>query len=168
MENSINNKEVKKNRFNVVDAIILLAIIALIFAVLYSFDPFGWFAPEGRENVKLVYTVEFKGVDNDVKDNIVVGEKAFLSSTPYVMGEVIEVKTQESFIWEYDEEKGVMTKKTLADKTDLYVTIEVKCTYEKGSGFVINGQQIVYGAEFDLRFGNFFGNAYCVGFDKAK
>lgn len=168
MENSLNNKEVKKNRFNVVDAIILLAIIALIFAVLYSFDPFGWFVPEGRENVKLAYTVEFKGVDNDVKDNIAVGENVFLSSTSYVMGRVTEVKVQESFVWEYDEENGIMTKKTLADKADVYVTIEVNCTYEKGRGYVLNGQQIAYGSEFDLRFGNFFGNALCVGFDKVK
>ena len=57
---------------------------------------------------------------------------------------------------------------TPADKSDIYVTIEVKCTYAKGEGYVVGTQQIAVGTPLALRFNDFFGKGYCVSIEQVK
>jgi hypothetical protein len=89
-----------------------------------------------------------------------------LSNTDYALGTVNTVRTQEAQVWEAVD--GEMVKKTLADKSDIYITIEVKCTYAKGEGYVVGTQQIAVGTPLALRFNDFFGKGYCVSIEQVK
>lgn len=165
MDKNINKPEVKKGRFNIVDALIVIIVLILIFSALWIFDPFNWFSANEVQDVNLRYVVELKGIDDDVKNNIKIGENVSLSSTNYVVGKVISLKTQESVAWEYDADKGAMVKKTIEGKNDIYVTIELNCTYENGVGYMINGQQIAVGTSMNFRFANFASVGTCVSME---
>lgn len=170
MENNIKNNEAKKGRFNIVDAFAILIIIAILFAAFYIFDPFSLFVPEGRQNVTLQYVIEFKGVDNDVVDidNFKVGETVVGMATNYAMGKIKDIKIEESYVWEANEEGTAMVKKTLANKSDIYITIEVSATFKKGEGYLVDGVQIAHGTLLNLRFENFIGSGRCIELKKVK
>lgn len=166
MENNIQNNGTKKTRFNMVDAIAVILVLVIALGVFFVLDPINLFSANGKETVTLLYVVEFKGVDNALKSKINSGDAVMLSNTDYALGTVNTVRTQEAQVWEAVD--GEMVKKTLADKSDIYVTIEVKCTYAKGEGYVVGTQQIAVGTPLALRFNDFFGKGYCVSIEQVK
>ena len=170
MENNIKNNETKKGRFNIVDAFAIIMVLAILFAAFCIFDPFSLFVPEGRQNVTLRYVLEFKGIDNDVVDinNFKKGEMVVGANNNYSMGKIVDVKVEESFVWEKSEDGKTMVKKTLADKSDIYITLEVNATFKKGEGCLVNGVQIAHGTLLNLRFENFIGSGKCIELTKVK
>lgn len=166
MEN-IRNTEQNRSRFNIVDGLVILLIVAVLFAAFYIFDPFDVFVKENEKDVVLSYIVKIEGVDGDVKDNITVGETVRSALTDYNMGTVTNVHVQNAHKWIQSEDSMTMVKVTLEDKYDIFVTIEVECVYKKDIGYIINGKQIAYGAPFELRFSDFIGKGNCVEFKLA-
>ena len=166
MENNIQNNSTKKARFTMVDAIAVILVLAIALGVFFVFDPFNLFAATGTETVTLVYVVEFSGVDNSLKSKINVGDTVMLSNTDYLFGVVKGVRVMDAKVWEAVD--GVMTEKTLADKSDVYVTIEVKCTYAREEGYVVAEEQIAVGKAFALRFNDYFGTGYCISLEQVK
>ena len=164
MEN-ITVNEKRRVKFNVVDAMIIIASIILIGAILVFTDPFGWFDFSNSSRVTLQYIVEFKAVDNDVKNHINIGESAWIASGNQEMGSIAGIESFRAYSWESDEEGGVMVKKPMAGKNDVYVTIKAPCVYVDGVGYFVNGKQIAVGSLLELRFASFSGSGYCVGFE---
>ncbi len=168
MENNTINTQNKKGRFNVVDALITVIILLVAFAILWIFDPFLWFSADTKQEVTLKYVVELKGVDDDVNSNIKAGETVTNASTKNAIGTIVSVKTRNATVWEYDEKSDSMVEKTIEGKSDIYITIQVKCVYEKSVGYTVNGQQIAYGTVLNLRLTNFNGVGTCVSIEEAK
>lgn len=170
MENNIKNNEAKKGKFNIVDAFAIILVLAVLFVVFYLVDPFSIFKPDGRQDVTIRYVLEFKGIDNDVVDidNFTKGEAVVGASSNNAMGKIVDVKVEESFVWEASEDGTTMVKKTLANKSDIYITVEVGATFKKGEGYLVNGVQIAHGTQLDLRFENFMGSGKCIELVKVK
>ena len=168
MENNIINTENKKGRFNIVDALIVVIILLIAFAMLWIFDPFLWFSTDTKQEVTLKYVVELKGVDDDVKSNIKAGETVTNASTSNAIGTILAVKVRNATVWEYDKESDSMVEKTIEGKNDIYISVQVKCVYEKGIGYTVNGQQIAYGTVLNLRLANFNGLGTCVSIEVTK
>lgn len=168
MENNINKTETKKWRFNFVDAFLVITLIAVCFAVFYVADPFNWFSAGEVREVTLKYVVEIKGVNDDVKSNVKLDNTVFSSGTDNVIGKVSAFKSEPSYTWEYVEGEPEMVKKTVAGKSDLYITVETKCTYESGIGYTANGQQIVVGMPIAIRTPRFTANGYVVSIEEVK
>lgn len=166
MENNINKTEVKKGRFNAFDALVIILVLAVIFSAFYILDPFGLFSAGTKENVTLRYTVEFKNVDDDFKDNINVGDTVHNATSNSPMGKVISVTVKPAFEWV--EGETAMEQKPIAGKSNVFVTIEVECVREKGIGYLVNGYNVVVGIPMDLRFSNFVGSGECIAITEAK
>lgn len=149
-----------------VDAVAVILVLVIALGVFFVLDPIGLFGGNAKGGATLVYVVEFKGVDNALKSKVNVGDVVMLSTTDYTLGVVKGVRTQEARVWEVVD--GAMVEKTLADKSDIYVTIEVKCTYAKDEGYVVSGQQIAVGTPLTLRFNDFLGTGHCVSLESVK
>ena len=164
MENITVNEKTRV-KFNIVDALIIIASIIIAGVILVFADPFGWFDASSSNQVTLRYIVEFKAVDNDVKNYIDVDETAWGASSNKEMGVIASIESFRAYFWESDDENDVMVKKPMAGKSDVYVTIDAPCTYVEGVGYFVNGKQIAVGSLLELRFANFSGSGYCVGFE---
>ncbi len=164
MENNINISERKRGRFNIADVIMILVILAIAFGIFRLVDPFHWFTTNEVRNVSIRYVVKLSGIDDDinVKDTVKNGVAVMNSATEYSMGTVESVKLQDATIWEYVEDSPEMVQKTIEGKSDIYITVTVRATYESGVGYEVNGQRIAVGTLLDLRLSSFVGSGYCV------
>lgn len=164
MENNINISERKRGRFNIADVIMILVIVAIAFGIFRLIDPFHWFTTNEVRDVSIRYVVKLSGIDDDinVKDTVKNGVAVMNSATEYSMGTVESVKAQDAAVWEYSEESQEMVQKTIEGKSDIYITVTVRATYESGVGYVVNGQRIAVGTLLDLRLSSFVGSGYCV------
>lgn len=168
MDNGINRSVLKKGRFNLIDAIILLISVALMFVLLWVFDPFEWFADFEKQEVSVTYVVEFSAVDKELADKISHGDIAINKQNEEIVGRVIDVATEPSYEWVPSSDESIMVKKQIEGKIDLKVTITVECTLEQGIGYMTNEKQIAVGSLFDLRFDNFVGSGYCVSMEASE
>ena len=168
MENNTKQSENKKGRFNIVDALIVIVILAIAAGLLWITDPFSWFSEVERTDVKLRYVVEIKSIDDDLAmsiKKIKFNQTALNSSGSIQMGKVQSVKTAESTVWEYDKSRGEMVQKTVEGKIDVYFVIDSDCVYEKGVGYLLGNNQIAVGSPVGLRFPDFVGSGYCVSIE---
>ncbi len=170
MENNINVSEKKRGSFNVADAVIIIVILALAFGVFRLVDPFHWFTTNDVRDVNIRYVVKLTGIDNDVniKDNIKKGMSVMNSSTEYSIGNVEAVNVRDASVWEYVEDSSEMTQKTIEGKSDVYITVTVKATFESGVGYEVNGQRIAVGTTLDIRLSGFVGSGCCVELEEIK
>lgn len=168
MENNIKNTEKKRRRFNAFDLLILVIALAVAFAAFWIIDPLYLFSADEKQPVTLTYVVVFRGVDDDVKNGMKNGDTVASGSTSEVLGKVTGIRTREAVVWEHIEGNDTMVKKTLEGKSDVYVTVKVDCQYEKGIGYIVNGQQIAYGTRLSLRLSGFVGVGECVSLSVDK
>lgn len=170
MENNINVSEKKRGSFNVADAVIIIVILALAFGVFRLIDPFHWFTANDVRDVSIRYVVKLRSIDNDVniKDNIKKGMSVMNSTTEYSIGNVEAVNVREAVVWEYVEDSPEMTQKTIEGKSDVYITVTVKATFESGVGYEVNGQRIAVGTTLDIRLSGFVGSGDCVELEEIK
>ena len=158
----------KGGGFNLVDLFLVILILVIVSALLVMFDPFSLISKQDSEDVTLRYTVEIKNVSNELKNNVKSGDKALNSATDYDMGTVVAIEPQSSFEWEYIEGEDYMSKKYMTDRSDLIITIDVKATYVKGVGYVVDGKHVAVGSLISLRFPSFTGSGYCISIEKAS
>lgn len=168
MENNIKNTEKKQRRFNAFDLLVLIIALAVAFAAFWIIDPFYLFSANEKQPVTLTYVVVFRGVDDDVKNGMKMGDTVTAGSTSEVLGKVTAIKTKEAVVWEYVEGNDTMVKKTLEGKSDVYLTVKVDCVFENGVGYTVNGQQIAYGTKLSLRLSSFVGTGECISLSEGK
>lgn len=164
MENNINTSEKKRGSFNAADVVIIIVILALLLGAFRLVDPFHWFGQNDVRDVNIRYVVKISGVDNDVnvKDSVKKGMSVMNASTEYSLGTVEAVNLRDATVWEYVEDNAEMTQKPVEGKSDVYITVTVRATFESGVGYEVNGQRIAVGTEIDMRLSGFVGNGACV------
>ena len=116
----------KKVKFTLIDALIIIAVIAVIAVVGSIFLPAKMSA--GGESTKAVFTVLLTAKEEDFANAIHIGDIVSISNkekdTAVVTG--VEVKPAESL--EYNSEEGEYIVQTIANKSDVYVTVEADAT----------------------------------------
>ena len=154
-----------KSRFNIVDIIVIVLALLLVFAFFWAFDPFGWFSsPEAQEPISLYYTVEIKGVDEELATLITVGDGVIDPKTSEVIGTVAEVTVRPAYQWKAG--KGEMVKHELEGKMDVYVKVSASAIYTAGIGYGINGTQMAVGSAVTLKTASFMGKGFCIMLDE--
>ena len=54
------------------------------------------------------------------------------------------------------------------DKINLLITVSATATYTEGKGYAVNERRIAVGEKLSVRFPDFAGEGYCVGFSSAS
>ncbi len=156
-------QEKKAFRFNIIDAFITVAIVAVLaLFIMIMASSFGVNASTDKENKTIEYTVQFKGIRAEFGDNIIVGNTVVDGQKRHNLGKI--VKVSEPMVYEtevYDEESRSMK---LAQNPD-YITVEVTVSAD---GYVDDGmfflkesdKEIGVGTYLYIHLPNFCGAGY--------
>lgn len=164
-------KQRKHAPFNVVDAGILLLLLAVLLVFVY----FVFFADhiplgdpaEGSGEERVVYTLEIRGIDNALLDSdlslpILVGEEIYHVNSSYVVGKVLSVSTAMPYM--------AATSSVTADgeliyaqhpmKSSFLIEVETTASFVDGS-YMINGKILRIGERFNVATPYFTAEVYC-------
>jgi len=157
--------KLSRGKFNVLDAIIIVAVLFLLTAIVLMIIPeFNMSAING-EAVKITYTVVFRNVDASVYDRINANENVTDADSGALVGVVAAAPESElSYEFVISEENGnPVAEKHHSDGLGMDITVKISATaiYKEGVGFTVEGYRIASGKEMNLRFSDFSGTAYC-------
>lgn len=163
-------KKIRGRGFNIIDVLIILAVLLIGAIVVNIVAPTTWFKEllSGSEKV-IQYTVEFTGVDRDFVDNINESDTVVDSVSKFSLGSVAAVDNNSHYrVLRYNEETNEGGYVTYQDKYNVLVTVTVTADYEEGVGFTVGDRRIAVGEKLSLRFPNYVGEGYCIGVTVAE
>lgn len=132
-------KQKQVYRFNLIDAILIVLIIAVAAAILYFVTgDDGIFAKAKNDSKsKVHYVVELKTVDKDYLKNIIVGDSVTETIRSGNIGKIIDIKIEPSWTITTDTETGEMKKSYYppinAPQTSEDCTVEVEDSEENAT-----------------------------------
>ena len=158
-------RKARGRRFNIIDVLIILAILLLGAIVVNVLAPTSWFKELLSDSEQVIqYTVEFVGVDRDFVDNINENDTVVDAVSKFTFGSVTAVDNDSHYrVLRYNEESQSGGYVTYQDKYNVLVTITVTADYKEGAGYSVGDRRIAVGEKLSLRFPNFIGEGYCIG-----
>lgn len=156
-----------KRKFNFIDFLIVLIIVAILGIVIYVFSP--WAQIEklwSSSDVELTYFVEIKDVDIEYIDSIKEGDEMINSVTKSSLGTIREIaKMEKAYVYDYVlDENGNMTC-VLSEQPKKYnITIKVvaDADFEENVGYTVNGARVAIGEMLDMRLPNYVCSGECI------
>ena len=155
----------KKGRFNLVDFLLVLIVLAILFVVIFVVDPFSinLFGQE-KEEVTLEYTIRIDNVESILINKIQMGDEVIDASVKSSLGYVSAVENDiphaEPY---YDVTEGAVSMKEYPDRYDLVVTVTAKAAFIDGKGYLVNGRRVAVGTPLYLMFPDYIGTGSCIG-----
>ena len=156
-----------KLKFNLLDALIVLAILAVIAVLLYVFV---WSEDRSVENlagtsaVPITYVVEVSGIHKDFADMIEVGEKPLDSAVKSPLGLITALETQDHYYTGTNLHDGTLVLSKVEDYVNLYITIETEAMPESYA-YTLNGSDLYVGKLINLSFDDIVCSGYCIALD---
>ena len=160
--NSGGGKKLRRS-FNFVDVLLILFVIAIVFVAVNIVSPRSLISNLRGDNMRAIeYTVELVGVDSDFVEKIKENDTVIDAVSKNNIG---SVKSVEDNVY-FELEDGVIVE--YDDKVNLLITVSATATYTETKGYAVNERRIAVGEKLSLRFPDFVGEGYCVGFSAAS
>lgn len=158
-------RKARGRSFNIIDVLIILAVLLLGAIVVNVIAPTAWFKEFMSDSEQVIqYTVEFTGVDRDFVDNINENDTVVDAVSKFSLGNVTAVDNDSHYkVLGYNEQTHAGGYVTYQDKYNVLVTVTVTADYEEGVGYSVSDRRIAVGEKLSLRFPNFVGEGYCIG-----
>jgi len=147
--NNISQK--KAYKFNIIDFILIVIIIAAVSLLIYIMLGNNLLA--GSENMKIMYTIEIPLIHKDFLTSahlITKGTKIIDSVRGYDIGEIQEVKITDAFSNTTNLETGVVERKQYPDHYKVTIVVKADCKKDKAK-YEVNGKTIMVGIRLDFR-----------------
>ncbi len=156
----------KPYRFNFIDVLLILLALAIIFVAINVIAPMPFIKKlQADQKLTIQYTVEISGVHeaylNKIKENDAVVDSVSKNSLGTVLA--VDYNNYHSELT-YDEESKEGKLVEYTDRYDVTVTIVASGVYNEGEGYGVNATRIAVGEKMYLRFPDFVGVGYCIGF----
>ncbi len=160
----------RARHFNIIDVLIILAVLLLVAIVINIVAPTSLWAGLNSGSTQVIqYTVEFTGVDRDFVDNISENDTVVDTVSKFALGTVAAVDNNSHYrVLGYNEELDEGGYTTYQDKYNVLVTVTVTAEYEEGVGYTVGDRRIAVGERLSLRFPNFICEGYCIGVAEAQ
>ena len=136
--------------FNIVDVILILAVIAVGIVGAKMFLGGGSSVDTAAETKTYSYVVMGQEVLDETADFPVVGGNAYNSSTSAYLGTVKEVATEQFTETVYDKDTSKFHKVPVEGYSNIYVTIEGPGT-ETEKDITVNGTTVKTGMELNVK-----------------
>ncbi len=159
--------EKKQRKFNFVDFLLILLILAIIGGAVYLFLPGSFINKTGKAKTgTLVYTVEIKGVDGDYLNKIHENDVVVDAVTKNTLGTVsaVDYNTKHTAL-EYVQQQDGTYEGVLSEYPNQYtvlVTITASADYVDQDGYFVNNCRIAVGQGMALHFPDFAAEGYCI------
>lgn len=138
-----------KKRFNLIDLLIIVVIIGVVF-VAWKYLSAG--TKTAEETV--TYKVNILKAEQNVADEIQVGDKIFDSVKNFEIGEVKEIVVTDAKESVYDEVNNVFKTVNVPERIDILITVEGNGKSDS-SGTVVNGYELTVGKKMYIKGSNF-------------
>ena len=150
-----------KIRFNIIDVLLILTIIAAgsLAAYFIMSGRVGQQAAVPQRQIQ--YTVLLTKVRGEFKGNIKIGDSVTDTVKLMPIGEVTDIKTVQTSIEIEDENAGRIVSAAMPDNYDITVTVTAEAAVSTGF-YMIGGYQIQVGTLVSLRVPDFTGVGYCT------
>lgn len=156
-----------KSRFNFIDVLIILTVLAIVAVIIYMTTQSGTIASKNEKTV--VYTLKLSGVNSDYLGLISEGDEVFNSSTGNSIGKITAVRRENTKLIG----KTIVTDSTGAKSIsvsqydnlyDVYVTLYVTASVDDRGIAYVDGCRILVGSRFYFRDATFAGTSFCTDF----
>ena len=146
-----------KKKFNLIDLIIILVVLAVAFV--------GWqvFSTERKtEGNEIIYKVNILKTEEYLVHEIQIGDKLFDSVKNFEIGEIIDVQVTDAVESVYDGEKNEYRTETVPERKDILLTVKgIGSTTNQGT--TVNGYELYIGKKMCVKGANFATEAVAWG-----
>lgn len=161
------NKENGKVRFNFIDAIIILAIIAVIGAIVYM-TVLGGGESAGTEK-PVAFTLKITGINEKYIETLTEGDTLYNSSTGDEIGKIKSFRTENTkFIGDSVVTDGSGNKSVSVSEYDnlfdVYITVIATASVDERGIAYIGASKLLVGSRFYIRDNAFAATAFCTEF----
>ena len=144
----------QKPRFNIIDALVVLAIAAVVAAGAWFFSQAAYEA-----NAYVYFTVEFRNQAEGFEDHIEIGGEVRDSVRNYFLGHVARIEVLPAHILNFDSTNNVFVLETIPERTDIYLTVRGR-GHESISEITVEGHRVTIGREMNIRGRGFVGRGF--------
>lgn len=157
------NKQKTAPTFNLLDALIILALLAAAATGVY------WFAAKASasaapETHRVRYVVECKNIRDEFTGCVSVGDRVTESVRLYDLGVVTAYEYRDSIWRGTDIIEGVQVVSDYPGRSDMYITVEATAAIGAAS-YNIGGFEMSVGSPIYLRLPNFYALGYCISLE---
>lgn len=152
------NEEKRKIKFNYVDVIIILAVVA-VFAFGYRFITKSSVRTSGMPD--MIFTFEVTNMEKDYKDNFSVGDEVFDAVKGEALGKIVNVETVPATTVLEDRAEGRFVMGEYEDRESVHITIKGTAT-SYGTDIMIGKQKIKIGEMVYVKKAGCVGRGYII------
>lgn len=155
----------RKLRFNAVDAILLIIIAVVIFAVLYIFvfsEDSNQSADSNFKNIQ--YTILVQNLDEHYDEMIKVGQPVTDGVEKKGIGTITGIQDTPMVKTAFDYIEGKEVDVTVEGKINVKITIEAQAA-ETDHAFTVDGCEIRVGEQYSLMLPDIYCVGYCIDID---
>lgn len=154
--------EQKKAKWTVIDTIIVLVVIAVIAVAGLKLGPILF---KSSENEKVSFTVMLQEKEIELAEAIKTGNRVTLSLTEKDGGVVKDVRYEPSERLTLNSIDGTYTNELVANRVDIYVTVEAECTVSD-TAIKTGDTAIKVGADIPVRGKGYAAYGYVITIDE--
>ena len=152
----------RKLRFNAIDVIILLLIIAVVYVILNIFVFSDSKNDTSAVNYKTIqYVVEINNIDERFADSVKSGQTVQDAIEKKNIGTVVGVQSTQykKNSFNYEELREVVSN--VENKISMKITIEAEAV-DTEYAYTVNGCEIRVGQQYSLILPDMYGVGYCI------
>lgn len=152
----------RKLRFNAVDAILLLVIAVVIFAVLYIFVFSESSNQTAQNNYKTIrYTVYVQNLDERFENMIKTGQQVTDGVEKKGIGTIVGVQSSPTVVTTFDYEAEKQVEEVMEGKINVKITIEAQAI-DTETAYIVDGCTIRVGEHYSIMLPDFYCSGYCI------
>jgi hypothetical protein len=165
------NHDKQKPRFNFIDVLIILIILAVVGAAVYLIASENA-AQRRAENANIEFTVRISSVDAEYLSSITEGQTVKDSETGAVLGTIRSVRTENAKYYgntAVPSESGyTISTSEYEDKYDVYVTISAYAKEDERGIYSVGSTRVLVGSAVYFKVPSFASVSYIVEFSAAS
>lgn len=151
----------KKISFNLIDVILVVIALAAIAVLVFLFNNKEIVKPNGKENVKIEYTVTLSPVREEYINLVKIGDKVINTAVMENCGEVVSVSNSDYYYVGTNSETGESVSTPYPGMKTIVIKIRATAT-KTAYGYSVNGFDIVIGEDVSIRVPDFTGTGKCT------
>lgn len=151
----------KKISFNLIDVILVVIALAAIAVLVFLFNNKEIVKPNGKENVKIEYTVTLSPVREEYINLVKIGDKVINTAVMENCGEVVSVSNSDYYYVGTNSETGESVSTPYPGMKTIVIKIRATAT-KTAYGYSVNGFDIIIGEDVSIRVPDFTGTGKCT------
>ena len=154
--------EKRKFRFNVIDALIILVVIAAVGVLAYVFaSEKGDTDEKIGEKVKIQYVLQTTETREQFVKNITASDIIYDDESGKVLGTVVSVTDEPAYFTGTDNKNAVQVISEIEGKRNMFITVEADAEIQN-SGYTVDGFSVKVGGTVKLSTPNLIANSNIV------